>query len=142
MKPIILFLSAICLALLGVLAIYDNPLWWGMTAFLVWVLAHTYVPKLRKWCDLLGLIGAIAAVVAAIYIENGFSWLIPDSGADWVYFVLITVCIAYPAYKGKVHMRKIGLPIEPGDESKSDKELEAEDKAEGVGKHRNLHRGK
>ena len=51
MKPIILFASAICIALFGVLAFYHEPLIWvGGMVLIVWALAGAYVPKLRVWC--------------------------------------------------------------------------------------------
>ena len=146
MKPIILFASAICLALLGVVAAYlpdlkGQMILLGMMASLVWALVFGYVPKLRKWCALFcGIVilpGSFAAVIYSVYTDGILSLLSGGGGGAF------GALVAWNAHrKGRVAMKKSGLPIEPGDENKSDEELEAEDKAEGFGKHRNLHRGK
>ena len=145
MKPIVLFLSAICIALMGVLAIYYDPRLWGAVAFLVFSLVFGYVPKLRKWCALFGVIVVPVGAIIFTYLE-GFSWL--GSGAGGIGVGLG----AYAAYKGRAHMRNSGLPSFPGDESKTNEELEAEDDFKFKPpfevlnkifyKHRNLHRGK
>ena len=69
--------------------------------------------------------GVIFGVVYVIYLKGGFSWLgVTDK--DWFFYGLVVVLAlastAYSFYKGKhkgmmKHMRKKGLPKEPGDDS-------------------------
>ena len=151
MKPIVLFLSAICIALMGVLAIYYDPRLWGAVAVIVFSLVFGYVPKLRKWCALFGVIvllpAGFASIIHEIYSDGILSFL-AGSGAGGIGAGLG----AYIAYKGRAGMRNSGLPSFPGDESKTNEELEAEDDFKFKPpfevlnrifyKHRNLHRGK
>ena len=131
MKPIILFLSAICAALLGVMAIYDDAnshIWIGAIAVLVWALAGAYIPKLRPWCGLIVVVVVLpvgfASIIHDIYTDGILSFLAGSGGAFGGGLA------AYAQYKSRVEMKKSGLPEYPGDENKSDEELEAEEAAE------------
>ena len=127
MKPIILFASAICIALFGVLAFYHEPLIWvGGMVLIVWVLAGAYVPKLRVWCGLFCVVVILPACFAAtiynIYSDGILSFLAGSGGG-----VFGGLAAWYAHGKGRVEMKKSGLPSWPGDENKSDEELKAEE---------------
>ena len=131
MKPIILFLSAICIALLGIVAAYlpdlkGQMILLGMMAFLVLSLVFGYAPKLRVGCAITGVVALFGVCVYGIYTE-GLSWPSLFSGGGSA----LGVYIAHRSIlKGRVAMKKSGLPVYPGDENKSDEELEAEEAAE------------
>ena len=126
MKLIILFLSAIIVVLMSVLAYYSAAPWQaaGLSCFAALIpviLIYAYIPVWRRRAIMTMIIGFILLSIPLIWNDyNNGSLHFPITG---IIGAGIGALIGGFAFRNRVKMRNSGMPYLPGDEHKSDEEL-------------------
>ena len=126
MKLIILFLSAICIAMMFFIAYYSDPWRAAIALYFVALLAalliYAYIPAWRRRVAVAMIIGFI---LPAVLMFIPILWITYNNGdlpITGIMGGIIGSMMAFGA-RDRVKNRNRGIPSLPGDEHKSDEEL-------------------